>query len=190
MTVPAPSSKVSAAYLDALGERDPLASLAKAPRRLERLLRSAPGGKRALGTRPAPDKWSVKEILAHLVDHEFVQGTRWRFVGTMDHPTIQGYDQDAFVRGQDLAGTSAKELVQSFASARAANLALLERLGPDVWERVGLHSERGEESMKDMAWRCAGHDRIHEQQIERTLAELAARGARRKSSRSAKRSKR
>lgn len=190
MTLPAPSPKVSAAYLDALGERDPLASMAKAARRLERLVRTAPAAKRTLGTRPAPDKWSVKEILAHLVDHEFVQGTRWRFVGTMDHPTIQGYDQDAFVRGQDLADTSAKALIQSFAAARAANLALLERLGPDVWERVGLHSERGEESMKDMAWRCAGHDRIHEQQIERTIAELAARGARRKRSGAAKRSKR
>jgi len=186
MSVPAPSPKVSAAYLDALGERDPLASMAKAARRLERLLRSAPGGKRALDTRSAPDKWSVKEILAHLVDHEFVQGTRWRFVGTMDHPTIQGYDQDAFVRGQDLADTSAKALIQSFAAARAANLALLARLGPDVWERVGLHSERGEESMKDMAWRCAGHDRIHEQQIERTLAELSTRRAPRKGSRKVK----
>ena len=188
MSVPAPSPKVSAAYLDALGGRDPLASMAKAPRRLERLVRSAPASKHTLGTRPAPDKWSVKEILLHLVDHEFVQGTRWRFVATMDHPTIQGYDQDAFIRGQDLGDTSAKALLQAFAAAREANLALLERLGTDVWERVGLHSERGEESMKDMAWRCAGHDRIHEQQIERTLAELAARGARRKSA--TKRSKR
>lgn len=180
MSLPAPSAKVSAEYLEALAGRDPLASLGKAARRLEKILRSPRATKRTLDARPAEDKWSVKEILAHLLDHEFVQGARWRMVGTMDHPPIQGYDQNAFVRGQALASTSAKSLVAAFAAARAANLALLERLGPEVWERVGLHSERGEESMADMTWRCAGHDRIHEQQIERTLELCAADGRERK----------
>jgi uncharacterized damage-inducible protein DinB len=168
--LPAPSPKLPAAYLEPLEGKDALRSLAKAPRRLKKLLRSA--SERELAQRPSRGKWSVVEVLNHLADHEVIQGSRWRLVGAMERPPIHGYDQEAFQAAQDLEGTRAKDLWRAFAAARAANLAFLARLEPQAWGRLGLHSERGEESLSDMTWRCAGHDRIHEAQIERTLAAL------------------
>jgi len=49
---------------------------------------------------------------------------------------------------------------------RAVNLGLLDRLPRDAWDRVGLHAERGEESIRSMVTMYAGHDRIHLGQIE------------------------
>ena len=50
--------------------------------------------------------------------------------------------------------------------ARAVNLGLLERLPEEAWDRVGIHAERGEESIRSMVATYAGHDRIHLSQIE------------------------
>jgi len=50
--------------------------------------------------------------------------------------------------------------------ARAVNLGLLERLPEEAWDRVGLHAERGEESIRYIVATYAGHDRIHLGQIE------------------------
>jgi hypothetical protein len=46
------------------------------------------------------------------------------------------------------------------------NLGLLDRLPPEAWDRVGLHAERGEESIRYIAAMYAGHDRNHLSQIE------------------------
>lgn len=187
MKLPSPSARVPAPYLDALAGKDPLKSMAKTARRLERLLLAAKASKPQWGQRPAPLKWSVKEILSHLADHEVMQGARWRMVAAMEKPPIAGYDQNAFVEAQDMAKVSVKELLRAFRAAREANLGCLERLGSKVWQRSGMHAERGEETMADMTWRAAGHDRIHEGQLARVLAELAAKKPRSKRRRQASR---
>ena len=60
----------------------------------------------------------------------------------------------------------AADLADDFAMARAVNLGLLERLPAEAWDRVGLHAERGEESIRSIVATYAGHDRIHLAQIE------------------------
>ena len=73
----------------------PLKVQAATPKKLERLIKGASVSK--LRKRPAPDKWSVVEILAHLADTEIVGGFRVRMIlGTPGTP-IQGFNQDAWV---------------------------------------------------------------------------------------------
>ncbi len=42
--------------------------------------------------KPAPDKWSVRDIINHLADSELVNAMRYRQVIAEENPTFQGYD--------------------------------------------------------------------------------------------------
>jgi hypothetical protein len=167
-------------YLQALGSDDPIEALRAAPARL----RDLAGGlsRSELRAAPAPGKWSVHQVLAHLADGEIVLGARMRFVAAMDRPVLVGYDQDAFVAALGYDEVESEELVEAFAQVRALNVALLERLPDAAFARVGLHSERGEESLSTLVHLYAGHDRVHQQQIvatrDRVAAELRSRGRR------------
>jgi hypothetical protein len=161
-------------YLSALGEHDPIESLRKAPKRLRKVLKGL--SKKQLTRRAEEGKWSIKEVLAHLADGEVVLGARMRMVASMERPVLVGYDQDAFVRELRYDDVGAEQLLESFAAVRAINVALLERLPDEALARVGVHSERGDESLATMVFMYAGHDRLHETQIERLKDELKVRG--------------
>lgn len=161
-------------YLSALGGRDPLESLRKAPKRLRRLIKGL--GRKQLEANVEEGKWSMKEVLAHLADGEVVLGARIRMVAAMERPVLVGYDQDAFVRGLRYDKVSSEQLLEDFAAVRALNVALLERLPDEAFARIGVHAERGEESLATMMFMYAGHDRMHEAQLERLAAVKARRG--------------
>ncbi len=164
MSATAPGFNVPARYVEALAGDDPVASMAEAPDRLRRLVRGLT--ERQLATRPAPGKWSIREIVAHLADNEVVLGARYRFIAAMDRPPLPGFDQDAFVANLGVDRATTADLLDDFAMARAVNVGLLERVGEAAWERVGMHSERGEQSLGALVTMYAGHDRVHLQQVE------------------------
>jgi hypothetical protein len=112
----------------------------------------------------------VVQIVQHLADSELVFGFRTRMILTEDHPALQGYDQDrwaATFRYEEVAYHAASA---QLGMLRAANLAILRRLGPVELERVGLHSERGPESLGHLMKLMAAHDLVHRRQVERVLA--------------------
>jgi hypothetical protein len=183
MAAGSPGPVVPDRYLEALGADDPVASMAKAPDRLRRLVRGLT--EKQLSTKPAPGKWSIREIVAHLADGEVVLGSRYRFIAAMDRPPIPGYDQDAFVANLGVSNARTADLLDDFAMARAANLGLLERIGRAAWDRVGLHAERGEESLGGLVTMYAGHDRIHFSQIETIRAGLFPKAGRKTARRTA-----
>jgi hypothetical protein len=164
MAAGSPGHVVPDRYLEALGDADAVASMAEAPDRLRRLIRGLTAGQ--LTKKPAPGKWSIHEIVAHLADSEVVLGGRYRFIAAMDRPPLPGFDQDAFVSNLGVHRATTSDLLDDFAMARAVNLGLLERIGEDAWDRVGLHAERGEESLGRLVTMYAGHDRIHLSQVE------------------------
>ncbi len=164
MAIGNPGPVIPERYRRALGDDDPVEAMAEAPDRLRKLIRGLT--ERQLARRPAPGKWSIKEIIGHLADGEVVLGARYRFIAAHERPKIASYDQDAFVERLGTMGAKASELLDDFMWARAANLGLLLRLPPESWQRVGVHEERGEESIETLVTMYAGHDRIHLQQIE------------------------
>ena len=155
---------VQARYAAALGDDDPVLVMAETPDRVRRLIRGLT--EKQLETKPAPGKWCIKEIVAHLADSEVVLGSRYRFIGAHDRPVLLSTDQDAFVERLGPMNAKAADLADDFAMARAVNLGLFERLPKEAWDRVGLHTERGEESIRSAVAMYAGHDRIHLAQIE------------------------
>jgi hypothetical protein len=150
---------------------DPLKLQAAAPKKIERLLKGASAAK--LRKRPAPDKWSVAEILAHLADAEIVIGYRIRTTLGAPGGPIQAYDQDRWAAAGHYAKREPHKSLEQYRAVREANLALLKLLTPEQWKDYGVHAERGNESIEMLVRMIAGHDLNHIQQIERILGRKA-----------------
>ena len=151
-------------YREALGKDDPFLALFEAPQKLRKLLKGLT--EKQLSRRPAPGKWSIKETVAHLADGEVILGSRYRLIAAHDRPAIPGYDQDLFVEKLGVGNTTTDELLDDFEMARMLNTDLLARLPDEALDRVGIHSERGEESIWTILTLYAGHDRVHLAQVE------------------------
>jgi DinB family protein len=155
------------ALLDLLGEREPIAVMEELVPALERRLRGVPDP--VLRRPESPGKWSVVEVLQHLADVELVYGFRGRLVLSEERPTIVGFDQDRWASLFRYHEASPERALEQLRVLRSANLALWRRLGPEERGRIGLHTERGEESMELMLKLMAAHDLVHRRQIDRVL---------------------
>ena len=92
-----------------------------------------------------------------------------------DRPAITGYDQDAWATRLRYTDAEIEQALGDFDQLRASNLRLLTRMPEADRARVGVHAERGEESVAHMMRLYAGHDVLHIRQIERIKKELGAR---------------
>jgi hypothetical protein len=155
------------ALLEILGEREPLEVLAELDGWLDRRFLAVPEA--ALRRPEAPGKWSAADVVQHLADSELVLGFRMRMILTEDRPPIQGYDQDRWAATLRYPEVPLDEARAQLRALRAANLRVLRRLGPSELARVGLHSERGPESLEHLMKLMAGHDLVHRRQIDRVL---------------------
>jgi hypothetical protein len=176
-TNPASSSKeqgkaYTAAVVGLVGERAPLDVLSTTEAALRDAIRGVSGAD--LGKPEAPGKWSINHVLRHLADSEIVWGWRMRMALAHDRPPITGYDQDAWADRLRYGEADAAESIAEFAVLRAGNLRLLRQASPADMQRVGVHAERGEESVAHMMKLYAGHDLLHINQVNR-IRETAAR---------------
>lgn len=152
-----------------LGESDPLKIQSATSKKLQHLVSRASSSK--LRKQPAPGKWSVAQILAHLADTEIVFGYRIRAILGAPGTPIQGFDQDKWAQAMNYDKAEVRRSLERFAGFRKANLDLLKSLSPAQWKYHGMHSERGEESIETIAKLAAGHDINHLRQIERILSQ-------------------
>lgn len=148
--------------------RDPLKMQAAAPQKLERLLKGLRAAKAR--KRPAPGKWSINEIVAHLADTEVAVGFRLRMILGEPGVPIQAFDQDAWVKALHYEKRNLRQSCAQYRAFREANVALLKSLAPAQWKHHGLHAERGEETIETIVRMIAGHDINHMKQIESILA--------------------
>lgn len=124
---------------------------------------------------PAPGKWSLQQILAHLAEAEIVVGWRIRCMISSSGGPIQAFDQDAWAANHRYDRTDAKRSLEVFRVLREFNLALLKSLNAEELERYGMHSERGKESVAHYTRMMAGHDLNHLTQVERIVRDLRKR---------------
>ncbi|HZQ68125.1 MAG TPA: DinB family protein [Terriglobales bacterium] len=125
--------------------------------------------RKKLTKRPAPDRWSVAEILAHLADAELVGGWRLRAVLGNNGTPLQPFDQDVWAKTFDYAKRDPRTSIEVFRVLRENNLAMLKALPQELWDNYGMHAERGKETVAHIVKMFAGHDLNHLQQIEEIL---------------------
>ncbi|HYC50916.1 MAG TPA: DinB family protein [Gemmatimonadaceae bacterium] len=159
------ATQYTAAVLKLLEHRDPLTVLAATADRLRFVVAGMEA--RAIRTPESPGKWSVTQVLAHLADSEVVWAWRLRLILAQDRPAITGYDQDAWAENLHYEKADPAECADRFAILRDSHLLMLRHLTPEQKQRVGVHAERGEESVDHLIKLYAGHDILHLNQIER-----------------------
>ncbi len=147
--------------------KEPLRLQADAPKKFAALIRGK--NKKQLTQRPAPGKWSVAEILAHLADAEIVLSWRLRQTLSNNGVAIQPFDQDVWATTFDYAHQDPKRSLAKYRVLRESNLALLKSVPKQLWDNYGIHQERGNESVAHIVRMVAGHDLNHLGQVERIL---------------------
>ena len=145
--------------------KEPLQVQQETVKKLAKLIK--PLSKKQLSTRPEPGKWSIAEILAHLVDAEIVGSWRMRLIIGSDGVPIQAFDQDVWAETFDYAGRDPKVSLEIFRVLRENNLRMLKALPKNLWENHGMHSERGRETVSHLVRMFAGHDLNHLEQVEK-----------------------
>jgi hypothetical protein len=142
---------------------DPLRIMRAAPAKLERAVRGLSAAR--LRRRPARGKWSIEEIVGHLLDTEVVYGYRMRMALAQAGSPIQAYDQARWTEVFRGRRGGVPKLLARIRLLREVNLALVTGVPRAWWSRYGMHSERGKETVRRTLELVAGHDRNHLDQI-------------------------
>jgi uncharacterized damage-inducible protein DinB len=148
-------------YIDG---QDPLKIQKSTAKKLEKAIKHL--SRKQLRKKPAPGKWSIAEILAHLADTEVVASWRMRLILGNDGTPIQGFDQDVWAKTFRYEGQDPDHCLRVFRVLRENNLALLQQVPRKLWQNHGMHSERGKETIGHIVQLFAGHDLNHLQQVK------------------------
>ncbi len=124
-----------------------------------------------LDARPAPGKWTAREIVHHLADSEMTSAVRMRNLIATDNVAIVGYDQEVFARRLHYDRPIAASL-SAFKAARETTAELLDRLSEADWRREGTHTEHGRYGMDTWLGIYSVHAHDHAAQIRRARASV------------------
>jgi hypothetical protein len=110
--------------------------------------------------RYADGKWSVREVVGHLIDAERVFGHRAFRIGRGDETPLPGFDEQKYIAGSDYHARPLASLADELAAVRATNLTLFRHLPPAAWTRVGTANTHPV-SVRALAFILAGHTNHH-----------------------------
>lgn len=142
-----------------------IAALQGAPDVLETLLAGLAPDDSGWDRRPDPDRFTLREIVAHLADWEPIFLDRMARTRTEHEPVLEGYDEVQLAIDRDYAHSDPVESLRRFREGRAQMVAFLETLTPDEWERAGNRPEVGLLSLETQCVLVAGHDGYHNHQV-------------------------
>jgi len=159
-------------YITLVGEDDILTTLKSQLAETLSLLRSIPESR--ANFRYGPDKWSIKELVGHVIDGERIFAYRALRFARNDQTALPGYEQDDYVRNASFDNCSLADLASELEAVRRATVFLFSRLDQNGWTRKGLAND-SEVSVRALAYIIAGHELHHREMLRsRYLSQLAA----------------
>jgi hypothetical protein len=127
---------------------------------------------RELDARPAPNKWSAREIVHHLADSEMTSAIRLRRLLAEDRPVINAYDQEEFAR-RLFYQRPIESSLEAFQAARQTTAEILDLMTDEQWVREGTHTEDGRYTPEVWLEIYAAHAHKHADQIRLARASAA-----------------
>ena len=128
-----------------------------------------------LRARPAPDGWSLNDVLAHLRSCEDVWGGCVKTIVAEDKPAFRAVNPRTWIKQTNYLDLEFRPSLRAFARQRAELLAVLEALPPEGWARSATVSVAGKPYQRTVLWYAGGlatHERSHVKQIKRMVDAL------------------
>jgi hypothetical protein len=113
--------------------------------------------------------WTILEVMGHLLDYEILCVDRISGIVREENYHLTPINVDTLPIEHDYLGKQLSDVIAQRAEWRAKNIALMETLAPEQWDRVGIHPTRGPISIDAIALQFTTHDVDHLDQIVRIL---------------------
>ena len=144
---------------------DILEALQATPVVLARLVQGLP--EETLRAGHGPQRWSIKEVVAHLRDADEVSLERFERMAREERPFLPAYDQEAYARERDYQNSDTARALAEFTAIRGRMVALFRGFSPADLDRPGTHEETGPITIGTLADHVVAHDLVHLGQIAR-----------------------
>lgn len=160
MTRPAESDypRSHASYVALVPEEDILAAMEQQSSETQKLLASLDETRAAY--RYAEGKWSIKEVIGHVIDGERIFGYRALAVARGEAQPLPGYDENIYVQNASFESWKIGDLAEWYALSRRANIVFFRNLPPEAWQRRG-NANASPVSVNGLAYVIVGHERHH-----------------------------
>jgi hypothetical protein len=145
-------------YISLVPEGDLFQTLEKQLEETLALLRAIPEAQ--ADSRYAPGKWSIKELVGHLIDSERIFAYRALRFSRKDETPLPGYEQDDYIRNAAFDKYNLADLASEFEHVRRSNLYMFRHLDEEAWQRRG-NANDAEISVRALAYIIAGHGLHH-----------------------------
>ncbi len=145
-------------YIARVPKTDILRTLEQQNNETLRLVRSIPETRAHF--RYAPGKWSINEVLGHLIDGERVFAYRALRFSRNDKTALPGFDQEPYIQFGNYDACPLSELADEFTLVRQSTISLFKHMSDEAWLRTGVASD-ATVSVRALAWIIAGHELHH-----------------------------
>lgn len=145
-------------YISLVPEPDVKDALVGQPGELRTIFATIPEEKGSFSY--ALGKWTIKELLSHLIDGERMFAYRALRISRGDVTPIEGFEQDGYIENSNANGRTFADLLDEFDLQRRSNMLMFNNLNEDAWKRKGTASEKTV-SVRAIANIMAGHVRHH-----------------------------
>lgn len=151
-------------YIGLVPDGDVLSTLTTQMAETQALLRGLPA---SIATyRYAPEKWSVNEVVGHMIDSERIFAGRALRFARNDATPVPGFEQDDYVRNSSFDAYPLAELASELDVVRQSTVFLFRHIDEQSWTRRGI-ANNAEVSVRALAYIIAGHE-LHHREIIRT----------------------
>jgi len=145
-------------YIALVPDGDVVATLESQMAETQALLRSLPAS--VATYRYAPDKWSVNQVVGHMIDSERNFAFRALRFARNDATPVPGFEQDDYVRNATFDAFALADLAAELEAVRQSTVFLFKHMDESAWTRRGI-ANNAEVSVRALAYIIAGHERHH-----------------------------
>jgi len=108
----------------------------------------------------ADGKWTVKEVLGHVIDTEKIMAFRALAIARGEKQSLPGFEQDEYVAESNFNNRSLVDMINDFLTARESNIILIKSFDEEILNRRGIASE-SEVTVLALIYIIAGHEKHH-----------------------------
>jgi hypothetical protein len=148
-------------YISLVPDGDVITTLNSQMSETQALLRSLPAS--VATYRYAPEKWSVNELVGHVIDSERLFANRALRFGRNDATPVPGFEQDDYVRNATFDAYPLEELASELEAVRHSTIYMFRHMDEEAWTRRGI-ANNAEVSVRALAYIIAGHE-LHHREI-------------------------